>query len=428
MGDARSAPALPAHFLLGHLPRRQRDPLGMYLEAAETLGGFTRFQMLGKALFLVSEPEGIQRVLVDNAANYAKGFGYAAMKSVMGEGLVTAEGAAWKEQRRRCVPAFHGRRLEELLAPMREVIDAGVASWGDKGDVVDLFSASLALSRRVAARALLSVDGPLDALDDAIPVLQREVSRRSLALFSFPLPFRTPRDRAFDRALATLDEFVYSQLRSRRNQPRRNDLLQDLLDMHGPDEDAPLRDALVTLFLAAYETTATSLTWILWLLAQHPESAERIRAEIVAHPGGGPYTRQVIEEGMRLYPSVWLFARKAIEGDVVAGYQVPAGSFLLISPWVNHHLTRFWDNPAEFRPERFEAARRPAIPKHAYLPFSAGPRQCIGAAFAMMELTAMVAAVVRRHRLELPDPRHPGFEPLITLQPGRPIHLKLRAR
>lgn len=401
----------------------------MYLEAAETLGGFARFHLLGKALYLVSEPEGIQRVLADNAANYAKGFGYAAMKSVMGEGLVTAEGAAWREQRRRCVPAFHGRRLEQLLAPMRQVIDAGVASWGQHGEAVDLFAASLTLSRHVAARALLSLDGPLDALDDAIPLLQREVSRRSLALFTVPLPFRTPRERAFDRALATLDAFVYAQLRSRRgSESRQNDLLQDLLDAYGPDEEVPLRDALVTLFLAAYETTATSLTWILWLLAQHPESAERVYAETVGTPGGGPYTRQVIEEGMRLYPAVWLFARRAINADVVAGYQVPAGSFLLISPWVNHHLTRFWDKPGEFRPERFDAAQRPAIPKLAYLPFSSGPRQCIGAAFAIMELTAMVGAVVQRYRMELSDPRAPGFEPLITLQPARRIHLKLRAR
>ncbi|MDP1823667.1 MAG: cytochrome P450 [Archangium sp.] len=422
--DASAAPSLPAHFLFGHLPRRRRDPLGMYLESAEKLGGFTRFRFLGKSLYLVTEPDGIQRVLVENAKNYVKGFGYAAMKTVMGEGLVTAEGKTWQEQRRRCQPAFHSKRLEELLPTMNALIEESVAAWGAQPDF-DLFRASLALSRRIAARALLSVDSSVDSFDELIPVLQREVSRRSLALVNFRLPFKTARERAFDDALVKLDAFVYAQIRQRRaSTGRKVDLLQDLLDKYSVEEELQLRDALVTLFLAAYETTATSLTWILFLVAQHPEAAEAIAAE----KDGQVFTRQVVEEGMRLYPAVWLFARKAVEDDVLAGYRVSAGSFVLISPWVNHRLTRFWENPGAFRPERFSPANRPSIPRHAFLPFSAGPRQCIGAGFAMMELVAMVSAVVRRYHLELRSPLPPQFDPLITLQPKDGMKLKLTPR
>lgn len=422
--DAMTAPSLPGHFLLGHLPRRHRDPLGLYLESAETLGGFTRFRFLGKSLFLITEPDGIQRVLVENAKNYVKGFGYAAMKTVMGEGLVTAEGTAWHAQRRRCQPAFAPKRLEALLAPMNEVIEQSVAAWGQQREF-DLFKASLALSRRIAARTLMSVDSDLTVLDEIIPLLQREVSARSLAIVSVRLPFKTRRERAFDDALAQLDTFIAQQIAQRRaSTEQHHDLLQDLLEKHGsPEHERELRDALVTLFLAAYETTATSLTWVLYLVAQHPDVARRLATD-----DAKVFTRQVVEEGMRLYPAIWLFARKAVEEDVVAGYRVPPGSFVLISPWVNHRLTRFWDAPNEFRPERFSPENRPAIPKHAFIPFSAGPRQCIGASFAMQELVAMVSAVTRRYELKLVDPPPPRFDPLITLQPANGLRMTLTPR
>lgn len=411
MKEAPSPPGLP---FIGHLLRRQLDGPKLYLEAAETLGPFVRFNFAGRTLFLVSDPGGIQRVLVENARNYTKGFGYAAMKRVMGEGLVTAEGAPWLEQRRRSQPSFHPQRLQALQTALDDEVARGVATWSP--GVVDVFKPALALSRRVAARTLFGTDAELDSLDEVIPLLQREVTRETLSLW----PWRRT-DRAFEGALKTLDDFIEQLVRTRRAGSPRGDLLDDLIAAW-PDEPRQLRDALVTLFLAAYETTATSLTWTLRLLAEHPHALERVAA------GEPDFTKQVVEESLRLYPAIWLFARKAVEDDVVADYRVPAGAYVLVSPWVNHRLSRFWSEPLAFRPERFSPEEKARHPKHAFIPFAVGPRQCIGAGFAMMELVSMVTHVARRFRLSLIDAKPPRLEPLITLQPKDGLRLKLTPR
>lgn len=427
--DARQAPALPEDFILGHLLRRQRDPLGLYLQAAQTLGDFTRFRFFDKTLFLVTSPEGIARVLQDNVRNYVKGFGYAAMKTVMGEGLVTAEGEAWQEQRRRTQPSFQSTHMAGLRRGMHEAVERSVSQWPAQGGPIDAFRACLQLSRSVASRTLFSLESGAEVLDELVPFLQREVTRRSLSLWP-SLPWRTAIDRKFTLAVAQLDDFIHGVIDRRRalaSPP--DDLLQSLITAWPePESRTKLRDALVTLFLAAYETTATSLTWTLELLARHPEVAERLHHEVATSSGDQlVFTRQVIDESLRLRPAVWLFARKAVNDDVIGEYQVPAGSYVLISPWVNHRLTRFWSEPEVFKPERFAPESRALIPKLAFLPFSTGPRACIGAGFAMLELIASVAAIVKRYHLALNGPV-PAFDPQITLQPRGGLPLLLTPR
>lgn len=427
--DARQAPALPEDFILGHLLRRQRDPLGLYLHAAETLGDFTRFRFFDKTLFLVTSPEGIARVLQDNVQNYVKGFGYAAMKTVMGEGLVTAEGEAWQEQRKRTQPAFQSTHMARLRSSMHEAVARAVEQWPKQGGAIDAFRASLQLSRSVASRTLFSLESGAEVLDELVPFLQREVTRRSLSLLP-SLPFRTPRDRRFKRAVDELDAFIFGVIDRRRSEASPpDDLLQSLITAWPePESRKKLRDALVTLFLAAYETTATSLTWTLELLARHPEVAERLHEEVITRPADQlVFTRQVIDESLRLRPAVWLFARKAVNDDVIGEYRVPAGSYVLLSPWVNHRLSRFWSDPEAFNPNRFAPEARSSIPKFAFLPFSSGPRACVGAGFAMLELIASVAAIVKRYQLRMNGPV-PAFDPQITLQPrgGMPLLLTPR--
>jgi cytochrome P450 len=427
--DARLAPSPREDFVLGHLLRRQRDPLGLYLHAAETLGDFTRFRFFDKTLFLVTSPGGIGRVLQDNVQNYVKGFGYAAMKLVMGEGLVTAEGEAWQEQRKRTQPAFQSTHMAKLRSTMSDAVERAVEQWPKQGGPIDAFRACLQLSRSVASRTLFSLENGAEVLDELVPFLQREVTRRSLSLWP-SFPWRTPADRKFARAVGQLDEFIHGVIDRRRAlEAPPDDLLQSLISAWPqPESRKKLRDALVTLFLAAYETTATSLTWTLELLARHPQIADRLHDEVTTRPGDQlVFTRQVIDASLRLRPSVWLFARKAVSEDVIGEYQVPAGSYVLVSPWVNHRLSRLWSDPETFDPDRFAPEARARIPKFAFLPFSAGPRACIGAGFAMLELIASVAAIVKRYRIA-PNGKVPAFDPQITLQPrgGMPLLLTPR--
>lgn len=427
--EVKDAPALPEDFLLGHLRQRQREPLNLYLHAAEQLGDYTRFRFLNKTLLLITAPEGIARVLQDQPHQYVKGFGYAAMKLVMGEGLVTAEGAAWHEQRKRTAPAFQSSRMTELRRVMHGVVEEQVDRWPREGGVVDGFRECLQLSRTVASRTLLNFEGPTTLLDEIVPFLQREVTKRSLS-FLPRVPWKTATDRKFDDAVQRLDVFIHELIDARlKHATPPDDLLQQLVSAWPePAMRKQLRDALVTLFLAAYETTATGLTWTLSLLARHPDVAEQLFAEVSTKPADQlTYTRQVIEESLRLCPPVWVFARKAAVDDVIGPYRVPAGTFVVIAPWVNHRLSRWWPDPLAFKPERFSPENKAKLPKFAFLPFSAGPRVCVGAGFAMLELMSSVAAIVKRYRIELAGPV-PDFDPLITLQPKGGLPLKLTPR
>lgn len=427
--DAREAPCLPQNFFFGHLLSRWRDPLGLYLRAAETLGDFTRFRFFDKNLFLVTSAEGIARVLHDNAHNYVKGFGYAAMKAVMGDGLVTSDGETWAEQHRRVRPAFQAERMASLRRSLQLAVQDAVSRWPANGGPLDAFSASLALSRSVAGSTLFGVDHGSEVLESAVPFLQREVSRRSLALWPRP-PWRASIDRTFETAVRDLDTFIHGVLeRRRRLTSPPDDFLQQLVTAWPePESRKQLRDTVVTLFLAAYETTATALTWTLALLSRHPKVAERVHAEVRSQPADRlGYTRQVVDEGLRLYPPVWLFARRASCDDVVGGYRVPAGSYVLVSPWVNHRLSRLWPEPEVFDPDRFAPEARRRVPRFAFFPFSSGPRTCIGAGFATWQLIAAVAAIVSRYRLEMNGPL-PGFDPLVTLQPRGEVRLWLTSR
>ena len=264
----------------------------------------------------------------------------------------------------------------------------------------------------------------------------------------FPLPgvIPTPRNLRFRAALRALDRVVMSLIAERRRDGAdRGDLLSMLLAARDEDTgdglgDQQLRDEVMTLLLAGHETTAMALSWTFYLLSLHPGARRRLETEVDAAPAGGDgggadelqrlrYTRMVLDEALRLYPPAWVVTRSADGPDEIGGFAIPAGSRVLVSPYVTQHDPALWDDPEGFDPERFAPeAQAAGRPRYAYFPFGGGPHLCIGAGFATMEATIVLATVARRLRLDLEPGRPVAIEPLVTLRPKPGIWVTARPR
>jgi cytochrome P450 len=246
----------------------------------------------------------------------------------------------------------------------------------------------------------------------------------------------------YRRAARQLDDIVYGLIQRRRsNGEIADDLLYALLqaqDEGGGIEDEQLRDEVMTLLLAGHETTAVSLSWTWYLLAQYPEVEKELWSELrVVLNGRSPgtqdlcrlrYTERVVKEAMRLYPPAWAIVRNSLKDCEIGGYRVPAGATLVMSQWVMHRDPRYYDEPERFQPERWLDGRAKAAPKFAYFPFGGGPRTCIGASFAAMEAVLVLATIAQRYQIRIAPDDPVEVLPTITLRPRHGIHVALTQR
>jgi len=400
--------------------------------------------LLGKRIYFVNDAEYVKRILLDNVANYPKSHTYRNnLRPFLGDGLLLSEGDFWKRQRKLAQPAFHLRRLKALAATMAECAAELPRGWRH-GEVIDVMQAMNAVTMEIVARTLFGADVSADIAEvgEAMGILQEETGRVSLlAFFDLPEFVTRPRSRRFREAVATLDAIVHRIVVARRaSGETHDDLLSMLLEARDEETgegmtDRQLRDELVTLFLAGHETTAIALTWTFHLLSQNPRAEAILQGEVdaalgdLAAPGFDdleriPYARMVAEEAMRLYPPAYVFSRRAAAEDRLGPYRMPAGAHIVISPYALHRRPDYWPEPEQFWPERFAPGARTDRPKLAYLPFGGGPRVCIGNAFAMMEHAIVLAAVVRRWRLESIPGREVRTEPRITLRPRGGLQMR----
>jgi cytochrome P450 len=434
---------------LGHVQAMQRDALGFMMRLREQYGDVARFRVFIWQSYLLSHPDHVKHVLQDNNRNYHKGILYQFLKPVVGEGLLTSEDNFWRRQRRIAQPAFHRKTVAGLASAMTEETDEMLSRWSGRarsGETFDLLADLMALTLEIVSRTMLSTDVASEAaaVRESVALLRDHVAYRAFHIFTLPEGFPTPRNRRFARALATVDGIVYGMIEQRRSgEVNADDLLSMLL--HATDEetgesmsDKQLRDEVMTIFLAGHETTANALAWTLSLLSQHPDVEERLADEVdrvlsgrtpeVADLPNLPYTKMVIEESLRLYPPAYAFARRALEEDEIAGYRIPKGGGVLVSPWVTHRHPAFWDEPERFDPERFSAERTASRPRYAYFPFGGGPRQCIGNEFALMESQLVLAMIAQRFRLRVAPGHTAEPEPLITLRPKGALPMTVTAR
>jgi cytochrome P450 len=427
------------------------DPLGLFMRGIGEHGDFVRFRFGWLSYHLVSDPRAAHHVLVENAKNYVKSRNYAGLKILLGQGLLTAEGDFWKRQRRLAGPAFHRQRLAGFADTMVACTNDHLARWekellpGRKR--FDLHTEMMRLTFRVVGRTLLSkeLDGEANAFGDALNVALKWTNDYVESVVKVPPWVPTPANLRYRKAAATLEGLVYSIVAERRAEgpgaARHDDLLAMLMEVK--DEatgetmsDRQLRDELITLVLAGHETTANSLSFAFDLLSRHPEVARRVRAEALEVLGDRdptladlprmPYAKAVIEETMRLFPPAWVMERDAIEADVVGGFPLAKGSTIAVSPYVMHRHPGLWQNPEGFDPERF-LTPDPQRHKLAYIPFGAGPRMCIGNAFAMMEMQLILPMVLRRFAIDLEPHARVELDPSVTLRPRSGVPMRLRA-
>jgi cytochrome P450 len=413
----------------------RRDRLGLVTSIRREFGDIVRFRMASRTLHLISRPDYVRHILVDNHANYCKGVGLSQAKRWLGEGLVTSEGATWARQRRLVYPSFQSSQLASFGDVVTACTADAMASWraaADNGQPLELSSQMMSLTLRVIARFMFSTDlTDQGELGTAFTTALRDAMDRMTAIVALPdwLPFAGKR--RFVKAIAALDSMVSSIVQEHRNPAKRYDDLVSRL-LAGRDEagdrlsDREIRDQVLTILLAGHETTASSIASTLYLLDCHSDARRQVLDEIKRVPCGRmptsediprfTWTRMVYEEALRLFPPVWLIPRRALDADEIGGYYIPPHSEVLVCPYVMHRHPDYWQNPDVFDPRRFSPEQAAGRPAYAYLPFGAGQRACIGKSLAMTEALLILAMVVQTYELRA-VPGHPVLpEPLLTLR------------
>ncbi len=439
------APGPPGHFLLGSLLDFRRDVLGLVVDSAAKYGDIVRVRLGPQIVHLVNHPDLIEQVLQKRAANYDKRTrSSASIKSVTGDSLLTCNGEFWRRQRRMDQPAFHHCQIARFADQMTAAATSMLGRWRTGPQTLDISSEMARLTYSIVGQTLFSFDTGEDAetVEKAMRVILPHVFNRLGNLVNPPLWFPTPANRRFRRSLSEVDRVVYRIIDQHReaqqNGQPENDLLAMLMSARDGAtgaglSDSQLRNETITFLLAGHETTANALTWIFYLISQHPEVEQQLLEEIttvladrtptLADIPKLAYTKTVIQESMRLYPPIWIIERRVIADDIIGGYTLPAGSAVVICPYALHRHPAFWTEPEKFDPSRFQNGT-----PEAYIPFGAGPRFCIGNEFAMLEAQLITVMVLQAFRLRL-VPGHPiEPQPDITLRSKHGMQMTLHPR
>ena len=444
-------PGLP---LVGNTLAVARDPLGMFTRLQRQYGRVVRISIGGRNQYMVFQPEDVKHVMQENHRNYGRSPAFRVLKRFLGEGLLTSDGDFWRQQRRLAQPAFHRQKITVLAATMVQESAAWVAELRqrDHSGPVNISQALMDVTMRIVCKTLFSTDAgrKLDGLSHSLETLNVLANKSLLSPVKWPSSWPTPNNRRFNKARKLVDELIYEFIATRKRTGARHDDLLDML-MYAEDEDTggrmpetQLRDECVTLFTAGHETTAVSMAWTLYLLAQHPDILTKLQVEVATVLGtvtaekaalppveafrAMPYTMQVVQESMRLYPPAWAMSRMALADDHIGPYRIPKGDTVVVSPYLLHHDPANWPDPERFDPERFAPGADAGRPAYAYLPFGGGPRLCIGNQFALMEMQIMLALLVQSFAIGAVAGKPIKPQPLITLRPSRPVWVQLTPR
>jgi cytochrome P450 len=440
----RRPPGPKGRLLTGSLNDFMALRLDFLSGCAQKYGDVCSFRFGPRRIFLVNHPDLIEQVLVTDARHYIKHFGARLYTPVLGNGLVLSEGDFWLRQRRLAQPAFARKRLLGYGAEMVRQAETLLAKWTE-GMPVNVHEEMSEVTSAIALKTLFNLDADRDrkAFTGALRGVFDLLSARFRNLIQPPDWLPTPRNLKLRKAIRELDTVVDGFIRAGRARKEPGDDLLSML-IHAQDEDGSrmtdrqLRDETMTLYLAGHETTALTLSWTWFLLAQHPEVEEKLVAEWNAVLNGRSptvddlpklvYTEHVITEAMRVYPPVYLIGREALTDLELGDFPVPRGTTVFLSQWVTHRDPRFYDDPTAFRPERWEGGLAARLPKYAYYPFGGGPRVCIGNGFAMIEAVLLLATIGPRYRFTLAPEPPVTIWPSITLLPAHGIPAVLKKR
>ncbi|MBV9565580.1 MAG: cytochrome P450 [Bradyrhizobium sp.] len=429
--------------VFGWMRRLRENAIGGWREQAYE-ADIIQGRFLGSSSFILNTPDAIRHVLVDNYENYTRTpAAFRVLRPPLGQGLLVAEGRAWKHQRRTLAPAFTPRAVTTLVPHMLAVTDETVAKLKqNRGEGVDLREIMQHMTLEIAGRTMFSfgMDRHGATLREFVVEYGDRLARPYLLDLILPLSWPSPKDFPRARFRKRWTAFIATLMAERRAAGKKDgapprDLFDLMGDARDPETgeslnkaaftDEQLGDEVATMILAGHETTATALFWALYLLALDPETQERVAAEARALPvDAAPdldslkFTRAVIDETMRLYPPAFLIARAATAADTIAGRPVKRGDVMLIAPWLLHRHRKLWRDPDAFLPERFMAPAPPPD-RFAYMPFGVGARVCIGAHFALVEATLVLAKLIGTFRIGLLDRAPVMPVGIVTTQPDR---------
>jgi cytochrome P450 len=443
-----SPPRAPASMTaIGRMMAMRESAIGTWGQRAYE-EDIIRGRFFGRSSFILNTPDAIRHVLVDNYENYVRTpAAIRVLRPVLGEGLLIAEGRAWKHQRRTLAPAFTPRAVMSLMPHMVAVTDETIAKLRGKcGEPVDLRETMQRMTLEIAGRTMFSfgMDRHGPALRDFVMEYGQRLARPHFLDLLLPLSWPTPQDFSRARFRKRWTRFVGMLMAERRAAGKNEGALsRDLFDLMGAARDPETGDAftdeqlgdqVATMILAGHETTATALFWSLYLLALDPATQDRLAAEVEGAEENGAldierlkFTRAVVDETMRLYPPAFLIARAAAASDTIAGMPVSKNDVVLVAPWLLHRHEKLWRDPNAFIPERFMAPAPPPD-RFAYLPFGVGARICIGAHFALVEATLALAKIIAAFRVELLD-RTPVMPiGVVTTQPDRSPMFRITPR
>lgn len=430
---------------MGNILDFGRDLNGFLERCAREYGPVVKLRMVHRTAYLIADPELNGYVLLGNYRNFVKHqMFFSRVRRVFGWGLLSADGEQWRKERRLSAPGFHRERIAGYGRIMSDYAAELTAEWQD-GETRDMYVDMRNIAAKVVARALFDEDvaGDVDAISTAMEDLLGGITERMLHPLVAPDWLPTRKVRRYRRAVGRIDRLVERFMDQHREDLEQRGTLLAML-MQARDEngealsDQQIRDDAVTLFIAGHDTTATALSWTLYLLTQHPQWQEELQTLVDEVLEGRPpqaadlpalqKIEWTVRESMRLYPPVSLVARQTVEDCEIGGYPIAAGSLIYISPWAMHRDPRWFEAPEAFRPERWADGLESKLPRHVYMPFSGGPRTCIGDRFAMMEACILLSAFLQKFRFEYAGKKAPKPFASITLIPvgGVPVRLQRR--
>jgi cytochrome P450 len=414
---AKPAKGPRGRLLVGNVPDFVKSPLDFLMSAWREFGDVVRLEMGPRRVYVVVHPDHAKHVFTDNARNYGRSLGIDVFKELLGDGLLTTDGEAWRRHRRIIQPAFHQKTLGALAEEMVAIGERAVEQWkeaGRNGTPIDVGQRMSELTLRVAGSTMLGQDlegkaaGVVTAAKNALAFMNDRIN----SLIKLPIAIPTAANLRFQKAKGELDTVIYGAIRERRSgaAAERPDVLQLLLDARDPEtgtglDDDEVRNEALTMLGAGTDTSAATLTWVAYYLSTHADVLRTLRREVGEVLGDRAptiedlpklvYTRMVIEETMRLRPPFWAVGRCSIGEDSMGGYTIDAGCDVIMAGYLTHRHPAFWPNPEAFDPTRFEPERVAEMHAFQFYPFGGGARKCIGAHFAMMEMQLLLPLIVR---------------------------------
>ena len=438
-----AAPLLKQRFPGEVLFTVRRNPIGL-LQMMANLGDCSYLTVGPFVLYMINHPELIKELLVTKNDSFIKGRAVRLTQLLLGQGLLTSEGAFHRRQRKLVLPAFHHSRLTKYAEVMAGSAEKRNRAWRD-GQELDIEDEMMHLTLEIVAKTLFDADveNESDAITQALTDGQNAFEKIANPFSQIILHLPLPVTRSIRKARRQLDTTIFRFIEDHRQQPDREDLLSMLLEARDEEtgeamKDEQVRDEAMTLFAAGHETTAIALTWTWYLLARHREIENLLHQELATVLGGRTpafsdlnqliYTRQVLSEALRLYPPAWALNREAAEEVKIGDYLIPKGATVDTSPYILHRDARFWPNPEQFDPERFSPENKPNIQKFTFMPFSFGIRGCIGEQFAWTEALLVLATIAQKWKFRLLDSNPIGVRPLITLRPANAVRMQALRR